>query len=403
MKKISIFIFVIVSFFVPLFFASAAITMDIKIISKDNVSVTMSGLQPSSKYFLSYTNKRSSSGANLNVTSDANGNAIKYGSLNEKDDYSFILYDGNRTKLIEKSFGSGKDNLMKITGFSPVEGKVGDIVTVTGENFSGVDKIFFGNIESTIDSVTLTSIKTKVPTSAVDGKIKVKTVKNGVALDLVSTNDFKTKKDDSKIDYYILENLITTTDSLISSSKEGTAIGEYPVGSITSLSNILKSIKEDYEFIKKNSGDQTVEVIQDRIRSDLSDLQIAIDDFKSKVIKSVSGGSVDEKKTDLSSKGGGLIPECPDTGCGFNELMQLINNVIKFLLFDIATPLAALGIVYAGWLYLSAGGSTENTTKAKKILTNIVIGYIIALSAWLIVNTLLKSLGLDSSINTFLK
>ena len=83
--------------------------------------------------------------------------------------------------------------------------------------------------------------------------------------------------------------------------------------------------------------------------------------------------------------------------------MILINNIIKFLLFTIATPLAALVICYAGWLFLSSGGNSGKITTAKKILLNVIIGYIIGLAAWLIVNTIVKSLGVDPSINTFLK
>lgn len=79
--------------------------------------------------------------------------------------------------------------------------------------------------------------------------------------------------------------------------------------------------------------------------------------------------------------------------CDFNHVILLINNVIQFLLFGIATPLAALAITYAGFLLLFSGGSSEAKTKAKNIIKNIVIGYIVALGAWLIVNTIFKTFG----------
>lgn len=103
---------------------------------------------------------------------------------------------------------------------------------------------------------------------------------------------------------------------------------------------------------------------------------------------------------DLSYKGGGVVPSCPASGCGFNEAIKLINNVINFLLFVIATPLAALAIAYAGFLYLTAGGNAENVSKAKTILKNVVFGYVIALAAWLIVNTIFVSLGVSNSFLT---
>jgi hypothetical protein len=100
---------------------------------------------------------------------------------------------------------------------------------------------------------------------------------------------------------------------------------------------------------------------------------------------------------DASSEGGGLVPDCPASGCGFEELMKLINKVINFLLFTIATPLAALVFAYSGIMLITAGGSSEKMTKAKKILGNLVVGYVIALAAWLIINTILSALGFHGS------
>ena len=75
------------------------------------------------------------------------------------------------------------------------------------------------------------------------------------------------------------------------------------------------------------------------------------------------------------------------------NFMKMINDIINFLLVKMATPLFALILIYVGWLYLSDMGSVENVSKAKKILKNALIGYIIALAAWLIVKTILSSLG----------
>ena len=107
----------------------------------------------------------------------------------------------------------------------------------------------------------------------------------------------------------------------------------------------------------------------------------------------------------------GLVPDCGvtksetsstgkektsvGTPCGFNDFMQLINNVINFLLFVIATPLVAIIFCYAGFLLLTSGGSAERMTKVKSIFFNVVIGYIIALIAWLLVKTILVTVGFD--------
>lgn len=112
---------------------------------------------------------------------------------------------------------------------------------------------------------------------------------------------------------------------------------------------------------------------------------------------------------------GGIVPDCNVTGrlnsyvndkgetvsdnfanpCDFNKLIELVNNIIDFMLIYFATPLAAIVLVYAGFLYLTSGGSSEKTSKAKHMLGNMIMGYIIALAAWLIIKTILTTLGFN--------
>ncbi len=90
--------------------------------------------------------------------------------------------------------------------------------------------------------------------------------------------------------------------------------------------------------------------------------------------------------------------------CDFTYFMTLINSIINFLLFTIATPLVALIIAYVGFLFLTASGNPSKSEQAKHILSNVVIGYVVALAAWLIINTILSSLGVDTAIGSmFLK
>ena len=94
----------------------------------------------------------------------------------------------------------------------------------------------------------------------------------------------------------------------------------------------------------------------------------------------------------------GLVP-CGNEGqepCDFNSFLLLIHNGIKFLLFDLAVPIAAIMFAYAGVLLVTTG-SSEGKTKAKNIFTNTVIGLAVAAGAWLIINTILGILGFDGS------
>src|SRR5674476_1464426 len=61
--------------------------------------------------------------------------------------------------------------------------------------------------------------------------------------------------------------------------------------------------------------------------------------------------------------------------CDWNALMALINNVINFILYFMAIPIAAIMFAYAGFLMVTAGGEAAGArTKAKSIFTNAVIG-----------------------------
>ena len=90
-----------------------------------------------------------------------------------------------------------------------------------------------------------------------------------------------------------------------------------------------------------------------------------------------------------------LIP-CGRTGqaeCHFDDLITLINNVIKFIFVYLAIPIAAIMFAYAGVTLVTSGGSTEARSKAKTIFTNTAIGLIFIAASWLIINIILTTLG----------
>lgn len=102
-----------------------------------------------------------------------------------------------------------------------------------------------------------------------------------------------------------------------------------------------------------------------------------------------AGGIVSDSdcNTILDSNGGFSNP------CNFDRLLDLVNKFISYLLVYLATPIFALIIIYVAWLYLSDMGSSENIKKAKTIFKNAIIGYVVIMAAWLIVKTILTSLG----------
>ena len=52
-------------------------------------------------------------------------------------------------------------------------------------------------------------------------------------------------------------------------------------------------------------------------------------------------------------------------------------------------------LAYAGFLYMSARGNTGQVERAHKLIGYAVVGFLIALSAWLIVKVILTTLGVN--------
>ncbi len=89
----------------------------------------------------------------------------------------------------------------------------------------------------------------------------------------------------------------------------------------------------------------------------------------------------------------GLVP-CggenePD--CQSCHVVILTNNVISWLVMVLGT-IAAIIIVYAGFKLLTAGGNGHAREDAKEMISNMIIGYVIVLAGWLVVDTGMKAL-----------
>ena len=85
----------------------------------------------------------------------------------------------------------------------------------------------------------------------------------------------------------------------------------------------------------------------------------------------------------------GLIP-CTGTDCNQCHLVQLADNVIGWLIMFL-TVVAVIALVIAGFKLVASGGNSSALQAAKETFINILIGFILVLAAWLIVDTLLKT------------
>lgn len=105
-----------------------------------------------------------------------------------------------------------------------------------------------------------------------------------------------------------------------------------------------------------------------------------------------------ERFETLLAQAVGIVPTCPAGGCGWNELLQLANNLITFF-FRFGAIVASLLIAYAGWLYITSGGDSSKVSQAKGMFIKILIGFIVMLSAYLVVKLILQVLGYQGDPN----
>lgn len=100
----------------------------------------------------------------------------------------------------------------------------------------------------------------------------------------------------------------------------------------------------------------------------------------------------------LITKSAGLVPcgriddpKTPDINegrpCTACDLLVLLQNVLKFA-FVIAFLIVVGFIVYGGFRWIFSGGKEQNIKAGQQIITNAIIGIVIILTAWIIVNTI---------------
>ncbi|MEW6408019.1 MAG: pilin [Patescibacteria group bacterium] len=88
----------------------------------------------------------------------------------------------------------------------------------------------------------------------------------------------------------------------------------------------------------------------------------------------------------------GLSNECVGCGdCSQCDILMVVKNIVQFIL-KIAGLLAILAIILGGFLYVTSGGSEERAQAAKGAITAAIVGFIIVLVAWVLVNFIIQIL-----------
>ena len=86
---------------------------------------------------------------------------------------------------------------------------------------------------------------------------------------------------------------------------------------------------------------------------------------------------------------GALVPNCQGSTCQACDLMTLAQNILSFII-TLMSSIIALVFVFGGMKMVMSAGDTGKVTDARHMMTNAVIGFVILLSAWLIIDTVMK-------------
>ncbi len=86
--------------------------------------------------------------------------------------------------------------------------------------------------------------------------------------------------------------------------------------------------------------------------------------------------------------------------CTWCHLGELVKNIIDFLVKIVIAAAAAL-VLWGGFVIMTAGASPERAKHGRDIIKAAVIGIIIALGAWLIIDTIIKTIATGWSDSLF--
>ncbi len=94
----------------------------------------------------------------------------------------------------------------------------------------------------------------------------------------------------------------------------------------------------------------------------------------------------------LLSPGWSLVPEaCRACPCGFAGVMAIVQNLMNAGI-GVAIVFCVVIMTWAGMLYITTPANPEARSKANNMLINAAVGLLIVLSAWLIVDFVMKIL-----------
>lgn len=84
-------------------------------------------------------------------------------------------------------------------------------------------------------------------------------------------------------------------------------------------------------------------------------------------------------------------------GCGWKELGPIINELLQNIIL-LGIFIATIMIFYAGFVLVKGEGSADSRSRVKAIFLNIIIGMVLLVGAYYIVEFILDTLGVNPEL-----
>lgn len=86
------------------------------------------------------------------------------------------------------------------------------------------------------------------------------------------------------------------------------------------------------------------------------------------------------------------LVQCSGIDCNFCSFTQMVDTIIDWLV-GILVLIAVILLAVAGIKMVTSVGNPSAVSEAKTMLTNVIIGFVIVLASWTVVDTMLKALS----------
>jgi len=95
----------------------------------------------------------------------------------------------------------------------------------------------------------------------------------------------------------------------------------------------------------------------------------------------------------------GIVPcgntvACP---CTIGHFFVMLARIYKFIVYQIATPLAIIAITIGGILMMISAGNPNLMSTGKKVLYSAIIGLVLVFCSYLIIKFILTAIGYQGS------